>query len=141
MMKDAPTLAASGLIAAVACATVAGFFGFLVNPGLAGLRGRLLNLTNTVDVGDVALLGIAAVLLLVTPDPPGGISRATLLVAVSALATIITFYGVVRTIALVTDKGSAFMRLDEAVATLGVALAAATVAYYAARESFFKQPM
>jgi hypothetical protein len=139
MMSDAPTLAATGLIAAVAFATVAGFFGFLVNPGTAGFRGRLLNLTNTVDVGDVALLGVAAVLLLVTADPPGGIPRSTLLVILSGLAAIITAYGVIRTITLISQKGSALMRLDEAVATLGVAIAAATVGYYAARASFFKR--
>jgi hypothetical protein len=141
MMQDAPTLAATGLIAAVAFATVAGFVGFLVNPGTAGFRGRLLNLTNTVDVGDVALLGIAAVLLLVTVDPPGGIPRSTLLVIVSGLAAIITGYGVIRTVTLISQSGSALMRLDASVATLGVAIAAATVGYYAARESFFKRPI
>lgn len=139
MMHDAPTLAATGLLAAVVFAIVAGFFGFLVNPGTAGLRGRLLNLTETVDVGDIALLGIAAALLLLTPDPPGGIRRSALLTATSALAIIITGYGVIRTIALITAKNSGLIRLDQSVATLGVAIAAATVAYYAARESFFKR--
>jgi len=141
MMQDAPTLAATGLIAAVAFATVAGFIGFLVDPGSAGFRGRLLNLTDTVDVGDVALLGIAAVLLLVTFDPPGGIPRVKLLAVVSGLAAIVTGYGVIRTIVLISESGSVLMRVDEAVATLGVAIAAATVGYYTARASFFKRPI
>jgi hypothetical protein len=139
ILADAPTLAATGLIAAVAFATFAGFIGFLVDPGTAGFRGRLLNLTDTVDVGDVALLGIAAVLLLVTADPPGGFPRITLLAVVSGLASILTCWGVIRTIVLISESGSALMRLDEAVATLGVAIAAATVGYYTARASYFKR--
>jgi hypothetical protein len=141
MMQDAPTLAATGLIAAVTLAVVAGFIGFLVDPGTAGFRGRLLNLTDTVDVGDVALLGIAAVLLLVTFDPPGGIPRVKLLAVVSGLAAILTGYGLIRTIVLISESGSALMRLDGAVATLGVAIAAATVGYYTARASFFTRPI
>ncbi len=141
MMSDAPTLAATGLIVAVGCATVAGFFGFLVNPGSAGFRGRLLNLTNTVDVGDVALLGIAAVLLLLTADPPGGIPRSVLLTVTSALAAVIAGYGVIRTVVLISISGSAVLRIDEFIATLGVAVAAATVGYYTARASFFKRPV
>lgn len=66
MIQDAPTLAATGLMAAVAFATVAGISGFLVDPGSAGFRGRLLNLTDAVDVGDVALLGQAGQH---SPDP------------------------------------------------------------------------
>jgi hypothetical protein len=138
MIQDAPTLAASGLIAAVGFATVAGLFGFLVNPGSEGFRGRLLNLTDTVDVGDVALLGIAAALLLLTVDPPGGIPRSLLLVVTSGLAAIITGYGVIRALVLLSESGPALIRLDQFIATLGVAIAAATVAYYAARESFLK---
>jgi hypothetical protein len=138
LMADASTLAASGLIAAVGLAIVAGFFGFLVDPGTAGFRGRLLNLTDTVDVGDIALLGIAAALLLLTFDPPGGFPRPKLLAVLSGLATIIAGYGIIRTIVLISEKGSGLMRLDQALATLGVAIAAATVAYYSARESYAK---
>jgi hypothetical protein len=138
MIEDAPTLAATGLIAAVAFATVAGLFGFLVDPGSEGFRGRLLNLTDTVDVGDVALLGLAAALLLLTVDPPGGIPRSILLAATAGLAAIITGYGLVRALVLISERGAALIRLDQFIATLGVAIAAATVAYYAARESFLK---
>jgi hypothetical protein len=131
-------LAATGLAAAVAFATVAGIIGFLVAPNSAGFRGRLLNLTDTVDVGDVALLGIAVALLVLTVDPPGGIPRPVLLTVTSGLAAVITGYGLIRAIVLVSLKGSAAIRLDQALGTIGVAIAAATVAYWAARESFLK---
>jgi len=138
LLNDPPTLAATGLLAAVVFATVAGFFGFIHDPGSAGFRGRLLSLTDTVDVGDVALLGIAVVLLLLTVDPPGGIPRAILLEAAAALAAIITGYGIIRALVLISESGSGLLRFDGFVATLGVAIAAATVAFYAARESFLK---
>src|SRR5881275_275316 len=72
MVSDASTLASTGLVAAVLFSTVAGLIGAFSDPGTAGVRGRLLNLTDTVDVGDVAILGIAVALLLLTPDPPDG---------------------------------------------------------------------
>jgi hypothetical protein len=139
MYEDAPTLAATGLMAAVAFATVAGFFGFLVNPGAEGFRGRLLNLTDTVDVGDIALLGIAAALLLLTPDRPGGIPRTVLLTVTSWLAILTTGYGLVRAVVLLSRKGAVLIRVDQTLATIGVAIAAATVAHYAARHSFLKR--
>ena len=103
--------------------------------------GPFLNLTDTVDVGDIALLGIAAALLLLTFDPPGGFPRPKLLAVDSGLAIIIACYGIIRTIVLISQSGPGLARLDQALATLGVAIAAATVAYYTARESFAKRPV
>ena len=105
MAKDPATLAATGLITAVLFAVAAGVLGCFANPGTAGFKGRLLNLTDTVDVGDVALLGIAIALLLLTPDPPGGIGRPLLLQAASTLAAVISIYGIVRAIVLVIQDG------------------------------------
>jgi hypothetical protein len=140
MFRDAATLAATGLIAAVVFATVAGLFGLLADPASGGFRGRLLALTDTVDVGDVALLGIAVALLLLTVDPPGGIDRAILLRVASALAGIITIYGIIRALVLISDSAtSGLLRFDGFLATVGVAIAAFTVAYYAATESFMKK--
>lgn len=139
MFKDPSTLAATGLIGAVVFATFAGILGLLADPAGEGMRGRLLSLTDTVDVGDVALLGIAVALLLLTPDPPGGISRPRLLEVASALACVITIYGAIRAVVVLTGDGSVLLRVDGFVATVGVALAAATVAFYAAKESFLKQ--
>ena len=138
MLKDPPTLAATGLIAAEVFAVVAGWFGFLADPLLSGFRGRLLNLTNTVDVGDVALLGIAVALLLLTADPPGGIPRSLLLQVTAVLAAIMAVYGVIRALVVISEHGSALLRFDSFVATIGVAIAAGTVAFYAASESFLK---
>jgi hypothetical protein len=138
MLKDPPTLAATGLIAAEVFAVVAGWFGFLADPLLSGFRGRLLNLTNTVDVGDVALLGIAVALLLLTADPPGGIPRSMLLQVTAVLAAIMAVYGVIRALVVISEHGSALLRFDSFVATIGVAIAAGTVAFYAASESFLK---
>ena len=139
MLKDPPTLAAAGLIAAEVFAVVAGWFGFLADPSGAGFRGRLLNLTSTVDVGDVALLGIAIALLLLTVDPPGGIPRSLLMDVAAVLAAVMAVYGVVRALVVISEKGSALLRFDGFVATIGVALAASTIAFYAASESFLKK--
>lgn len=139
MVADPSTLAATGLVAAVLFATGAGLIGFLADPGLAGFRARLLALTDTVDVGDVALLGIAVALLLLTPDPPGGFARPLLLQITAGLAGIISIYAVIRSLVLISSEGSAPLLLSAFVATVGVGIAAATVAFYAAKESFLKK--
>ncbi len=139
VVADPSTLAATGLIAAVLFATGAGLIGFLGNPGIGGFRGRLLALTDTVDVGDVALIGIAVALLLLTPDPPGGIARPLLLQAGAGLAAIIAVYAVIRSLVLISSEGSAPLLLSTFVATIGEGIAAATVAFYAAKESFLKK--
>ena len=110
------------------------------DPGTGGVRARLLNLTNTVDVGDVAVLGIAVALLVLTPDPPGGLRRAVLLQLSALLSAIIAVSGLVRAITLLTQSGiSDAFRLNGFVGTVGVAIAAATIAFYAAKESFLKK--
>jgi hypothetical protein len=139
MAADPSTLAATGLIAAVLFAIVAGFIGFLGEPVAGGFRTRLLNLTVTVDVGDVALLGVAVALLLLTPDPPGGFSRSLLLQAVAALAAVITVLGVIRAIVRISEDLGFLFRFSNFIATVGVAIAAATVGFYAAKESFLKK--
>jgi len=139
MAADPSTLAATGLVAAVLFAIGAGLIAFLADPGLSGFRGRLLNLTNTVDVGDVAILGIAVALLLLTPDPPGGFSRSLLLQVTAGLAAIITIYGLIRSLVILSEDVSVAVGLSGFVATLGVAIAAATVGFYAAKESFLKK--
>jgi hypothetical protein len=85
------------------------------------------------------LLGIAVALLLLTPDPPGGIPRPFLLQLDAVLAGIIAVFGVIRSIVLAVGDGSALFRFGEFLATMGVALAAATVSYYAAKESILKE--
>jgi len=139
MVADPSTLAATGLLAAVVFATGAGLIGFLADPGSAGFRGRLLALTNTVDVGDVALLGIAVALLLLTPDPPGGFARPLLLQATAGLAGIISIYAVIRSLVLISSEGSVLLLLSGFIATVGVGIAAATISFYAAKESFLKK--
>jgi hypothetical protein len=139
MTADPSTLAATGLLAAVVFAIVAGLINFLADPSPAGFRLRLLQLTNTVDVGDVALLGIAVALMLLTPDPPGGISRPLLLRVTAGLSAVISFYGLIRALVIMSETGSVVLRFGNFVATVGVAIAAATVAFYAAKESFLKQ--
>lgn len=139
MLADASTLASTGLLAAVLFATGAGVINFLGDPGTAGFRGRLLQLTNTVDVGDVALLGIAVALLLLTPDPPGGFNRKLLLQVDALLGVIITIYGIVRALIVLTESNVSFtFRAAGFISTVGVAIAAATVAFYAAKESTTK---
>ena len=140
MAADPSTLAASGLLAAVLFAVVAGLINFFGNPpGGLDLGDRLLALTETVDVGDVALLGIAVALLLLTPDPPGGINRPLLLRVAALLAFVIAAYGIVRALVLLANDGVMLFRFAGFIATIGVAIAAATVAFYAAKESFLKQ--
>jgi hypothetical protein len=139
MTADPSTLAATGLLAAVVFAIVAGLINFLADPSPGGFRLRLLQLTNTVDVGDVALLGIAVALMLLTPDPPGGISRPILLRITAGLAAVISFYGIIRSLVIMSESGSVVLRFGNFVATVGVAIAAATIAFYAAKESFLKE--
>jgi hypothetical protein len=139
MAADPSTLAATGLLAAVLFAILAGVINFFGDPGGVTFTDRLLALTETVDVGDVALLGIAVALLLLTPDPPGGIDRPLLLRIDAVLAAVIAVYGVVRALVLVAHEGVTLFRFAGFIATIGVAIAAATVAFYAAKESFLKQ--
>ncbi len=139
MAADPSTLAATGLLAAVLFAIVGGLFEAVTSAPVGGFRGHLLNLTDTVDVGDVALLGIAVALLLLTPDPPGGIGRPILLRVTAALAGVITVFGVIRALVLISESGSGALRFGTFVATVGVALAAGTVGFYAATESFLKK--
>jgi hypothetical protein len=140
VINDPATLASTGLLLAVAFAIVGGLIGFFADPGSAGFRGRMLNLTDTVDVGDVALLGIAVALLLLTPDPPGGVRRDLLMMADCVLSAIITAYGGIRAIVILTESGiGGVLRLSGFISTVGVAIAAMTVAFWAARESFLKQ--
>jgi hypothetical protein len=140
MTADPSTLAATGLLAAVLFAVVAGIINFFGGPpeGMT-FSDRLLALTETVDVGDVALLGIAVALLLLTPDPPGGIDRPLLLRVAALLAAVIAVYGVIRALVLLANDGVMLFRFAGFIATIGVAIAAATVAFYAAKESFLKQ--
>jgi len=141
MLADASTLASTGLLAAVLFATGAGIINFLGDPGTAGFRGRLLQLTNTVDVGDVALLGIAVALLLLTPDPPGGFSRKLLLQVDALLGVIIAIFGIVRALVVLTEPHVAFLfRSASFISNIGVVIAAATVAFYAAKESANRAP-
>ena len=137
MFHDASTLASTGLIGAVLFAIAAGVIQAFVDAGR--FQDHLLALTTTVDVGDVALLGIAVALLLLTPDPPGGIERSTLLRTTAVLAGVIAVFGVIQALVLISDEGSAALRIGSFVATVGMALAAATVSFYAATESFLKK--
>lgn len=142
MAADPSTLAATGLLAAVLFAIFAGLINLLADPPFPGndeLRQRLLALTNTVDVGDVALIGIAVALLLLTPDPPGGVARPLLLQLAALLAAIISVYAVVRALVILSDDGDLAARVAGFIATLGVGIAAATIAFYAAKESFLKK--
>ena len=139
MAADPSTLAATGLIVAEILAVIAGIIGVFADPVTGGVRARLLNLTDTVDVGDVAVLGIAIALLLLTPDPPGGLRRPLLLQLSALLSAIISISGIVRAITLLSQSGSGALRVDGFVATIGVAIAAATLAFYAATQSFLKK--
>jgi hypothetical protein len=144
LFRDAATLAATGLIGAVLFAIGASFFGFVSSENRIGFddgfKGRLLRLTETVDVGDVALLGLALALLLLTPDPPGGVRRSVLLLANSVTAAVIAVYGIIRALTLLTIDGTpGLVRFADFVTTIGVAVAAFTIAFYAASESFMKR--
>jgi hypothetical protein len=137
MVADPSTLASTGLLAAVLFAVVAGFLHVMEDA--ADMQGRLLALTGTIDSGDVALVGIAVALLLVTPDPPGGIPRSLLLQFSAVLAGIMTVFELIRTVVVATGDGTTIAKLSDVLATFGVAAAAATVAFYAAKESFLKE--
>lgn len=140
MFQDPATLAATGLLLAVLLAVIAGLINVLDGASVIGAQARLMALTDTVDSGDVALVGIAVALLLVTPDPPGGIPRSLLLQFSAVIAGVIGIFGVIRAMVLLFDANSdAMLRGSGFLATLGVAAAAATVSFYAAKESFRKE--
>src|SRR2546421_12384765 len=123
IIKDPATLASTGLLIAVLFAVVAGLVGFFTTANAldTGFKARMLNLTDTVDVGDVALLGIAVALLLLTPDPAGGVRRDLLMQVDCLLATVITAFGVIRAIVLLSIDTGAALRLSGVLATVGVA--------------------
>jgi len=142
MFRDPSTLAATGLLLASALNVLGGIINSLSNPGVGGFRERLYQLTDVVEIGDVALLGLAVALLVLTTDPPGGISRPLLLNVTAALSAIVGVLGVVRALTWVTDgAGPGPNRLAGFLVTVGLALAAGTVAYWAARESFLKEQL
>lgn len=152
VVADPATFAASGLIAAVLFTVAAGLIAAVANERFhtRKLLDRLVSLTNTVDVGNVALLGGAVALLLLTPHPSGGFGRPLLLLVTAALSGVITIYAGIRALILISGSAQnrfypAFYepgflgRLSQTVATVGVGIAAATVGFYAARESFLKR--
>ncbi len=139
MFRDPSTLASTGLLTAVAFAVVAGLFAMLDGSLGGDIRDRLLALTSTVDIGDVAILGIAVALLLLTPDPPGGVSRPLLLQLSAVLSGVIMIFELIRAFVVLAQEGDALGRIGGFVATLGVAIAAFTMAFYAAKESFLKE--
>jgi hypothetical protein len=142
MFQDASTLAATGILAAVAMAILAGVSAFLGDPVINDeeFRQRLLSLTDAAGIADVALLAVGVILLLLTPDPPGGIARSLLLRINAGLAGIITLYAVIRALVLVsTGDTGFFFKIADLTSNVGVALAAATVTFYAAKESFLKE--
>jgi hypothetical protein len=142
MFRDPSTLAATGLLLASTLNVLGGIINSLSDPGVGGFRERLYQLTDVVEIGDVALLGLAVALLVLTEDPPGGISRPLLLNLTAALSAIVGVLGVVRALTWVTDSaGPGPNRLAGFLVTVGLALAAATVAYWAARESFLKDQL
>jgi hypothetical protein len=141
LFRDPATLAATGLLIASAFNVVAGFINVFTDPEGEGVRGRLLSLTDVVEIGDVALLGVAVGLLVLTVDPPGGISRPLLLNVASALASIVAVFGVIRAVVVVSLEGPWPFRIASFIVTIGIAVAAATVAYWAARESFLKEQL
>ena len=55
------------------------------------------------------------------------------------LGAIISISGIVRAITLVSQSGSTALRIDSFLATIGVAIASATIAFYAAKVGFLKQ--
>ena len=139
MLKDPSTLASTGLLLAVGFAVVAGFITFISDVGTDEFRVRLMALTETVDVGDVALIGIAIALLLLTPDPPGGVPRTLLMQFGAVLSGVIAVFGVIRAVVLLTGGGDFLAAFAAFLATLGVAIAAFTISFYAMKESFLKE--
>jgi hypothetical protein len=129
--QDPSTLASTGLLAAELLAVIAGVLNaFATAPDL---QTRLLALTTSVDVGDVAVLGVAVALLVLTPDPPGGIPRRILLQWSVILGVIIAVFATIRAFVDLTADGDFIPRGQSFLATIGVAIASATVAFYAAR--------
>jgi hypothetical protein len=141
MFQDPSTLAATGLLIASVFNLIGGFINSLSDPVGEGVRGRLLSLTDVVDIGDVALLGLVVALLVLTVDPPGGISRPTLLNLTAVVSGVVAAFGVLRAFLLVAESGAWPFRIAGFLVTIGVTLAAATVAYWAARESFLKEQL
>ncbi len=141
LFRDPSTLAATGLLVASVFNVVGGFINFFSDPVGEGVKGRLLSLTDVVEIGDVALLGLVVALLVVTVDPPGGIDRPLLLNVAAAVAGIIAAFGLLRAFVLLFESGPAPFRLAGFLVTIGVTLAAATVSYWAARESFLKEQL
>jgi hypothetical protein len=142
MFQDPATLAATGLLFAVLFAVIAGLINVLDGTTALDAQGRFMALTDTVDSGDVALVGIAVALLLVTPDPPGGIPRSLLLQFSAVISGVIAVFGIIRSLVLLVDgNASSLLRGSGFLATLGVATAAATVSFYAAKESFRKEDL
>ena len=141
MFQDPSTLAATGLLVASVFNLIGGFINALSDPLGDGVRGRLLQLTDVVEIGDVALLGLVVALLVLTVDPPGGISRSTLLNTTAGISGIVAAFGVLRAFLLVAESGAWPFRIAGFLVTIGVTLAAATVAYWAARESFLKDQL
>jgi len=84
-------------------------------------------------------LCVSVSLWLVTPDPPGGIPRSLLLQFSAVLAGIMTVFELIRTVVVATGDGTTISKLSDILATFGVAAAAATVSFYAAKESFLKE--
>ena len=82
---------------------------------------------------------------LVRSSSPGGVRRPLLLQLVAFFAAVITIYGVIRSIVLISTKElngaavSGALRTSGFVATVGVSIAAATISFYAAKESFLKK--
>lgn len=141
MFQDPSTLAATGLLAASVFNIIGGFINAFSDPLGDGIRGRLLQLTDVVEIGDVALLGLVVALLVLTADPPGGINRSTLLNLTAALAGAVAAFGVLRAFVLVAESGPWPFRIAGFLVTIGVTLGAATVSYWAARESFLKDQL
>jgi hypothetical protein len=139
LFRDPSTLAATGLLIASLFNVIAGLVNVFTDPEGEGVRGRLLSLTDVVEIGDVALLAVAAALLVLTVDPPGGISRPFLLKSTSVLAAVITVFGVLRAVVFASLDGPVTYRVAGFVVTIGIAVAAATVSFWAARESFLKE--
>ncbi|GEM_PF-1725367 len=141
LFQDPSTLAATGLLVASIFNIIGGFINVFTDPLGDGIRGRLLLLTDVVEIGDVALLGLVVALLVLTVDPPGGISRSTLLNVTAALAGVVAAFGVLRAFVLLFESGPWPFRLAGFLVTIGITVAAATVSYWAARESFLKDQL
>ena len=72
---------------------------------------------------------------------PGGISRSTLLNITAVLSGVVAAFGLLRAFLLLTQSGGFPFRIAGFLVTIGLTLAAATVAYWAARESFLKDQL